>query len=215
LYGPLKIKFDWYDKINEPGVFGGFSFIESTLDFTAPNWHYVSLGSFEPGSNILVMTTENATVYLVPASTTKDSLSIVAAAISEENALAYKPVNLSTTDSTIGSFVVYAIDGSNNISEASKEIFLQYPVGSTKLANEKSFTLEYNHTSQRIKIHGIRPIKQVNIFSIGGKKIASSQHLSEDIEIETKHYIPGIYILHVVDNTGNLSIKKFSKTEIK
>ncbi len=69
--------------IGEPGIFGEFSFIKSDLDITPPEWYFVSVGNIEWGTDIVVMTTEAAKVFLVPAGTVSIKDSIEQAALAE------------------------------------------------------------------------------------------------------------------------------------
>ncbi len=138
--------------LGEPGIFGGFSFLKSELDNTPPKWYYVSLGTFTPGTNIVVMTTEDAMVYLVPDGTLPDATTIKTKAISFSAATAYKQTNLATSALNAGDYVVYAIDNSKNISEASKVIMLQYPVNTDQLSYNSEINVTLNQESQIIYV---------------------------------------------------------------
>lgn len=56
LWGAYVVRFDWYDNVGEPGIFGAFSFTVSNLDLTPPEWYYVSIGIISTGTDIVVMT---------------------------------------------------------------------------------------------------------------------------------------------------------------
>jgi hypothetical protein len=208
LWGSYILRFDWYDNLGEPGIFGGFSFVVSELDFTPPRWHYVSLGTFDPGTDIVVMTTENATVYLVTEGTLADTTSIKAAAISSGAATAYKQAKLATSEANPGNYIVYAIDASNNISEASKVIRLEYPVSAEQLPNDSEIKITVNYAYQFINIKSTRELSHINVYNILGKKVGSINCHRNMAEIQTNGLISGIYLIHVFEKKGNLTVKK-------
>jgi hypothetical protein len=208
LWGSYILRFDWYDNLGEPGIFGGFSFVVSDLDFTPPKWHFVSLGTFDPGTNIVVMTTEDATVFLVPQGTLADTVSIKSAAISSVTATAYKQATLSTSESDVGGFVAYAIDASGNISEASKVIRLEYPVSAEQLPNDSEIKITVNYAYQFINIKSTRELSHINVYNILGKKVGSINCHRNMAEIQTNGLISGIYLIHVFEKKGNLTVKK-------
>ncbi|HKJ80238.1 MAG TPA: hypothetical protein VKA10_11915, partial [Prolixibacteraceae bacterium] len=110
LWGIYVVRFDWYDLIGEPGIFGEFSFIKSNLDITAPEWYFVSVGNIERGTEIVVMTTEVAKVFLVPAETANIKDSIEQAALAEIEVNEYAQGKLPSSELDAGDYVVYAID---------------------------------------------------------------------------------------------------------
>jgi hypothetical protein len=208
LWGVHTIRFDWYDNLGEAGIFGGFSFAASELDYTPPKWHFVSLGTFDPGTKIVVMTTENAGVYLVPQGTLPDTTSIKAAAISSGIATAYKQANLVTSVSDTGGFVAYAIDASGNISEATKVIMFQYPVSAAQIAGESEIKVSYNHANQVINVKGTSELSYVSVYNILGKKVVNTKCYGNTSEIQTKGFISGVYLIHVFEKEGSLKVVK-------
>ncbi|MBK6281422.1 MAG: DUF4832 domain-containing protein [Draconibacterium sp.] len=208
LWGDYIIRFDWYDNPGEPGIFGGFSFALSELDLTPPNWYYVGLGTFSPGTNIVVMTTEDATVYLVPDGTSPDITSIKSTAVSFSTAAAYKQANLVTTGVKEGDYIVYAIDSSNNISEASKVIVLQYPVKAVQLFNDSEINVTYNQVSQFINVKSAKNISQIVVYNILGKKVGSKIGNGNNSEFQAGGLISGVYLVHVFIENENVTVKK-------
>lgn len=213
LWGAFTIRFDWYDNLGEPGIFGSFSFVSSTLDFTPPKWHFVSLGTFDPGSKIVVMTTENATVYLVPQGTLPDTTSIKVAAISSGIATAYKQANLVTSVSNVGGFVAYAIDASGNISEATKAIMLQYPVSAAQIAGEPDIKVSFNHSNQIINVKSTKVLSHINLYNILGKKVVNTKCSGNIAEIQTSGLGSGVYLIHVFEKEGTLIVAKVLITD--
>jgi hypothetical protein len=208
LWGSYILRFDWYDNLGEPGIFGGFSFVVSELDFTPPKWHYVSLGTFDPGSNIVVMTTENATVYLVPQGTLPDTVSIKSAAISLVKATAYKQAILATSVSNIGGFVAYAIDASGNISEATKVILIQYPVSAAQISPEPEVKVSYISYNQIINVKSTRALSHINVYNILGKKVCNTKCGGNNAEIQTTGFVSGVYLVHVYEKEGSFKVVK-------
>jgi len=208
LWGSYTVSFDWYDNVGEPGIFGGFSFQKSGLDITPPKWYYVSLGTFAPVNNNGVMTTGDATVYLVPHGTSPDTTSIKAVAVSFSTTTAYKQANLATTGANPGNYIVYAIDTSNNISEASKVITLQYPVSAANIPNETDVKVAYNSNSQTITVKGTRELSHIIMYNILGKKVANTKCNGNIFEIQTTGFISGVYLVHVFEKGGSFKVVK-------
>jgi hypothetical protein len=208
LWGTYIIRFDWYDNVGEPGVFGGFSFIRSELDADPPGWYYVSIGTFSPGTEIVVMTTEDATVYLVPDGTSPDTTSIKEAAVSHTDILAYEKGNLSTEGLNVGDYVVYAIDGSNNISEPSRIIKLEYPVSANQQLFNREVSISYNQNHQKIEVKSTEELSQINIYNLVGKKVGSKKSNGKNIDFQTNGFIAGVYLVQVIEKSGMVTTKK-------
>jgi len=208
LWGFYTVSFDWYDNVGESGIFGGFSFVVSTLDFTPPKWSFVSVGIFDPGTDIVVMTNENATVYLVPLGTPADSTSIKAAGVSSVKTTAGKQAKISTLGLKVGSYVVYAIDASNNVSEASKAIVLQYPVSATQIAGESEATVFYDYAYQLIKVKSNKELRRIEIYNILGKKLESKNCDGKQFDFQTHGLTPGVYLTRIHSDDGSCKVVK-------
>ncbi|WP_372948986.1 DUF4832 domain-containing protein [Mariniphaga sp.] len=208
LWGAYIIRFDWYDNVGEPGIFGGFSFAQSELDFTPPEWYYVSLGTFNPGTNIVVMTTEDATVYMVPEGTPADTTSIKEAAVSNTETTAYSQANLSTTGLSSGEYVLYAVDSSGNVSVASSAIRLENPVNAALITDNSKTTVFYDNAYRLIKIKSSNELGRIEVYNILGKKVGSKKCDGKTDEIQTAGLIAGVYLVHVFDKNETLNVKK-------
>jgi hypothetical protein len=211
LWGSYIVRFDWYDNIGEPGIFGGFSFAVSELDLTPPKWHYVSIGTFKPGTNIVVMTTEDATVYMVPKETPPDMASILQAAVSEIKVTAYRQANLLTTGVSPGDYVLFAIDSSNNISVASQVIKIDAPVNAVMIEKDSEITAFYDYASQSIKVKSSNELSRIDIYNILGKKVGSIKCNGNSYEYQANRLISGVYFLKVFEKDGTLTTKKIIK----
>lgn len=211
LWGPYIIRFDWYGNLGEPGIFGGFSFAQSELDYTPPGWYYISLGTFNPGTNIVVMTTEDATVYMVPQGTSSDTASILAAAVSFGEVTAYQQANISTSGLSSGEYVLYAVDSSGNVSDASSTIRLEYPVNVNQIPANSGIVVSYNSANQQIEIKSDKELVQLDIYNILGQKAVSKNFYGKSYEFQANELISGVYLVHLYSKDGTLTIKKIYK----
>ena len=208
LWGAYTVRFDWYDNVGQPGIFGGFSFLLSQLDLTPPKWYYVSVGEIPKGDDITVMTTEDAKVYLVPEGTVPEISLIKEAAIAEIEVLAYEQAKIFTSELSAGDYIAYAIDSSNNISEASRFIRLQTPVNTSSISNSSEITITYNSSSEWIKVKSTKELKQIEVYNILGKKIGSEKCHGKEFNFHSSGIFSGIYFVKVIGKSGTLCIKK-------
>lgn len=208
LWGMYIVRFDWYDHIGEPGIFGAFSFRESNLDITPPGWYFVTVGNIIRGTNVVVMPTEAAKVFLVQSETLsiKDSIEQAAIAVTEVNA--YTQGFLATSGIPEGNYVVYAIDNAGNISEPSRLIIIQSPVNAAVISNHPGIEIFYNQTDKLIGVKSNYEIKQVNIYDITGKMIRSISGYGNECSVRLGELTLGIYFVHVFDRTGNIEMEK-------
>ena len=204
LWGSYILRFDWYDKIAEPGIFGAFSFTESILDIVPPQWYFVSIGTISKGTEIIVMTNEAATVYLVPEGTSPDINSIASAAFASTEVGAYSQSKFATSDLPPGNYVVYAVDSSNNISEPSRLITIQTPVGTFSHPTNQEIHVTYNSKSETINIESSCELGQVNIYNILGRKIANNTVKLNSFKLNVNSFLPGIYLVNVNDKNKNV-----------
>ena len=210
LWGHFEVGFDWYDNIGEPGIFGAFSFTDSKLDLTPPEWYFVSIGDMSIGTDLVVMTTENATVYLVPHETPQHADSINLASIAIANVTAYTQFSISTNGLSPGKYVVYAIDSSKNISEASRQINLQIPVNTKKMHAKSNFNISYSSSGEYFSIQCNNPLKLIDMYTISGKKVKSIIAGGNEFQFNTKGLNSGIYIIKVFDISGGMSALKIA-----
>jgi len=208
LWGSYIVRFDWYDHVGEPGVFGAFSMVASQLDVTPPKWYYISLGTFSPGTDIVAMTTEDATIFMVPQGTAPDTTAIKEAAVSVTRATAYKQATLLTSNVTPGSYVLYAIDASGNISAASSAIKLEYPVSASLKTYESDIKVFYYPGDQLIRVKSNKELRKIVVFSILGQKVGSVNCNGTEVGFQSIQLVPGVYLVHVFEKEGKLTAKK-------
>lgn len=211
LWGAYNLRFDWYDQVGESGIFGGFSFIKSELDVTPPEWYFVSIGTFTAGTDLTVMTTEAGKVFLVPEGTSPDTTSIKEAAVATVELDAYSQAKLSTDGLSAGNYVAYALDSSNNISEASRLITIQTPVNSPMVQNRVDLTIFYNAVNELIKIQSNRQLSRIDVYNILGKKVGSATCDGNTFDFQTNGLFPGVYLVQVFQNDGTVTTKKILK----
>jgi len=210
LWGDFTVKFDWYDNIGEPGVFGTFSFTESNLDITPPEWFFVSIGNIDRGTDVVVVTTEDAKVYMVPEGTTPVADSLIAAAVAEVDVTAYGQAIITTNNLYPGDYVVYALDSAKNISEASRLITLQTPVNSKLIPAKPGINVTYNTTNQSLKVFSSVELRQIDLYSILGQKVKCKNCNGNIFQLNTKTLTKGIYIVQVQLSNGHIERKKIS-----
>jgi hypothetical protein len=91
-------------------------------DNTPPLLSNVTAGSINAGTNVQATSNENGMIYLVPDGTAANLGAIGAAKVAEASATANVAVSLPTNGLPEGDYIVYAVDGSDNISVASSVI---------------------------------------------------------------------------------------------
>ncbi len=213
LWGAYIARFDWYDNIGEPGIFGEFSFVESKLDVTPPKWFFVSVGNIERGTDISVMTTEAAKVYLVPAGTAGNVQNIQEKALAVIDVAAYAQGKIPTSGLKEGNYVVYALDSSNNISEASRVITLQTPVKVNTEYKNPELSVTYNSDFKLITISSSRENNQVYIFNLLGRMVTEMKFSGTDYNLSVNDFFPGVYVVKVINDGGISVVKKFYKRQ--
>lgn len=210
LWGAYTIRFDWYDNIGEPGIFGSFSFPGLAMDLTAPGWYYVSIGNIPLGTDLIAITNEDATLYLVPAGTAPDTLSIKESAYAVVDVAAYVQAKFSTIGLNAGEYIFYALDNAGNISEASRMIKLEGTLNVTSLPDEFKITIAYNSVLKTCTIKSDIELRQINVYNILGARIKSIKCDNQKYIFSTQELNTGIYIVHVYDKHGDIQVNKIS-----
>jgi hypothetical protein len=202
-WGRYFTKFDWYDHIGEPGIFGEFSFVESDMDVTPPGWLFVSIGDLTLGNDIVVMTDEDAIVYLVPDGTAADTASIFSAAAASVSLSAFKEAYLATSDLPDGEYMVYALDSSMNISEGIGQIFLTAPVASLVEKQTFKVTIKYDPLSDLLRINCSGSIQHIELYDITGVFVMTSKPDATDYDLDLSFLESGLYVMRITDSDGN------------
>jgi len=214
LHGIFRIRFDWYDNIGEPGIFGEFSFVGSTLDVAPPSWYFISIGTFPIGTDIEVATTETCKVYMVPEGTEKLAETIFAASLTEIDVNSYTISYINTTDLNAGNYILYALDGSENISVASQIITLE---GDSNNAvkqfshYKKDIYITYNAVQESITVFSSNDLCKVFIYDILGNLKLAEDINGIEYSYKLNSFINGPYFLRAMDSKGNSKTIKFIK----
>ena len=211
LWGNYVLHFDWYDHIGEPGLFGSFSFLGSTFDVTPPEWYYISIGVFTIGTDIQVATNEACTVYLVPSGTLNDTASIYAAAMAEIDVTPYVMAYLPTGDLTQGAYVLYAIDESGNVSEASREITLESDmtrVNEISIGDEDKISIGYNAALSTLEVTCDNGILKVMVYDILGRLHRVAQPNGNRFSCHFDNPRSVAFVVQVWDQSGNSKMER-------
>ena len=172
LWGNYILHFDWYDSNGDPGIFGSFSFLGSVLDVVPPEWYYISLGVITIGTEIQVAVNEESIVYLVPLGTPNDTASIFSSAVEEISVAPYTIASISTGNLDPGVYMLYAIDGSGNISESSREITLEPDmtrIDDYSACNENGMSVQYRVSGSAVVVACDKVISKVMVYDILGR----------------------------------------------
>lgn len=110
----------------------------------APALSAVSTGPLVTGEDVVATADEASDLYLVPAGTAADVASVATAATSSgatASATAAVPTAIDTTGLATGSYVVFAVDGDDNLSTPSSALFVVQPTSGT--IQDDSTSLRY------------------------------------------------------------------------
>lgn len=179
-------------------------------DLTAPVLSDVSLGPVEPGDNIAATSNENGTILLVPDGTAANIGAISAAKVAEAAATAGTPVVLATTGLNLGDYIVFAVDGSDNVSTASTVIEvldLTAPVLSDVTAGPIESGSNILATSNEDGMVYLVPDGTApNIGDISSGQVAQIAAIANVASIlVTTGISEGDYVVYAIDGSDNIS----------
>jgi len=208
--GEYVIKFDWYDQVGEPGIFGSFSFIESNLDLSPPKLILVTTGIYKIGTYLELATDENARVYLVPSGTAANNDSINNEAVAVIDVSANVKAFINTAGLIVGDYRVYAIDQAGNISEPSNIIKLEYETDVNLNHSEyiENFSINYYPIQRSISFKSKNELCKLEIYDILGRKKADPDLAGIEDSYDLSGLQRGIYLIQVTDIRGNLKRAK-------
>lgn len=210
LWGQYIVRLDWYNLLGEPGILSSFSFIQSSIDFTPPEWYYVSIGKIISGNDLVFITTEDAEVYVVPANTPRDSLEIISNALGNASTKAYKKASISTDSIDRGNYILFAIDEAGNISEPTANISIEYPVNSPAYKNDGGLKALYNEQDRIIAFQSTQSIKLVCIYQLTGEKMQQIKPDRHPFSLSVNHFQPGLYLIETIDFSNKKYYQKIS-----
>ena len=186
------------------------SAVIAVVDLTAPILSDVSPGPVEPGDNIAATSNESGAIFLVPDGTAPNVGAIVAAQVAEASATANVAVALATTGIELGDYIVYAVDGSDNVSASSaviEVVDLTAPVLSDVTAGPIEVGTEILATSNEDgMIYLVPDGTAANIGDITSAQLAQITATANVAgTLATTGIATGDYVVYAVDGSDNLS----------
>jgi hypothetical protein len=165
-------------------------------DVTPPVLSGVTAGPIEVGDDIQATSNEDGMIYLVPDGTAANLGDITSAQVSQATAVANVASNLATTGIARGDYVVYAVDGADNISAASAAITLTWPsyIDISTVDNEK-VKLYPGSVENILYIRSKIPVASVNVYSLRGAQVMKITERVDQIDMGS--LATGVYIVSV------------------
>ena len=181
-------------------------------DVTPPVLSGVTTGPIEEGDAIAATSNEAGMIYLVPDGTAATVGAIGTAKVAEAAATANVAVSLSTSGLAMGDYVVYAIDGSDNVSTASTAITiadLTAPVLSAVTTGPIEVGTDIMATSNEDGMIYLVPdgTAVVAVGDITAAQVAQVASISSVAStLATSGIAAGDYVVYAVDGSDNISI---------
>ncbi len=179
-------------------------------DLAAPILSDVTEGPVESGDNISATSNEDGNIYLVPDGTAGNVGDIGSAKVAEASATEFVAVSLSTSGVGVGDYIVYAVDGSDNVSAASSVISVidatapllsDVTPGPVEVGDNISATSNENGMIYLVP-DGTAP----NLGSIDAAKVAfAAATASVAVSLSTIGSGLGDYVVYAVDASDNIS----------
>jgi hypothetical protein len=171
-------------------------------DVTAPVLSNVTPGPIYSGEDILATSNEDGTIYLVPDGTASDLGAITTAQVSMIAATANVASTLVTTGIDQDDYVVYAIDGSDNISSASPVISVSFATSiDPNNANSDQVQLYPSNVTDILYIKSRVEVSSALVYSLQGAQVINITTATDRIDMSG--LANGVYIVKVtlLDNT--------------
>jgi hypothetical protein len=170
------------------------SLVIEVVDLTAPVLSDVTAGPVEVGTDILATSNEDGMIYLVPDGTAPNTGDIGAAQVSQVISSANVASTLATTGITTGDYVVYAVDGSDNISAASPVITVT-PVTYVDLnrANSGQVQLYPVNVAGVLYIKSNIQVSSAAVYTLQGAQVITINTAIDQIDMSSLE--AGVYII--------------------
>jgi hypothetical protein len=165
-------------------------------DVTAPVLSDVTPGPIEAGTDINATSNEDGMIYLVPVGTGTTVGEIEAAKVAEATAVAGVASTLATDGLPEGDYIVYAVDGSDNVSAASPAITISWATYiDLNNADMNRVQLYPVNVTNVLHIRSNVQVTAVRIYSLQGSQVI---HIAEPVDqVDMGHLNPGVYIVRV------------------
>jgi hypothetical protein len=165
-------------------------------DLTAPVLSDVTAGPIETGTNINATSNEDGMIYLVPDGTAPNIGDITSAQVSQIACTANVAAALATSGILEDDYVVYAVDGSDNISAASPVITVTW-ASSIDLnnANSDQVLLYPVNVVDILHIKSNIQVSSVIVYSLQGAQMISIKTPVDQIDMSSLN--AGVYIVRL------------------
>ena len=171
-------------------------------DLTAPVLSAISASPVDSGTDILATSNEDGMIYLVPDGKAATLVAITSAQVSQVASTAGVASSLSTTGLAQGDYVIYAVDGSENISVASSIITVTWTTFiDPSNANSDQVQLYPTNVKDILYVKSNIQVSSLQVYSIQGAQMINISTPTEQIDMSGLK--AGVYIVNVklVDNT--------------
>lgn len=186
------------------------SAVITITDLTPPVLSDVTAGPVEVGTDIMATSNEDGMLYLVPDGTAPNVGDITSAQVASAAVTGGVAGTLSTTGIEPGDYVVYAVDGSDNISAASPAITVN-TASYIDLSNANPNQVQL-YPVQVIDILHIKskvPLASVRVYTLTGKKVIDITTATDQVDMSRLH--AGIYIVNITMQDSVVYNGKVSK----
>jgi hypothetical protein len=181
---------DGYDNVSAASA------VITLADLTAPILSDVTEGPIEVGTEILATSNEDGMLYLVPDGTAPNIGDISAAQVAQVVASANVAGTLSTSGIDLGDYVVYAVDGSDNISAASPAITVTAATYvDLNNANPHQVQLYPVNVIDILHIRSNVRVASVSVYSLTGARMININTPTDKVDMSHLH--SGIYIVNI------------------
>lgn len=177
-------------------------------DETKPVLSNVTAGPVTIGDDISATSNEDGMIYLVPDGTTGDAAAIAAAAVTEATATADVAVTLSTTGIALGDYIVFAVDGSENVSDPSAAITVEEEETGLNHVIVNSLRVYPNPAAEILYIKG-EQMSKVDVIDLTGKTVISNT--IKDNTVVVSELKAGIYMIKATNDNGEQFMSRFVK----
>jgi hypothetical protein len=165
-------------------------------DNTSPVLSDVTAGPIEAGTAISATSNEDGMIYLVPDGTASDLGSITAAKVAEATAVAGVASTMATDGLPEDDYVVYAVDGADNVSAASPAITVTWASYiDLNSANPNLVQIYPVNVTDVLYIKSSIQVSSVKVFSLQGSQVLSINTAVDQVDLSTLN--AGVYIVSI------------------
>jgi hypothetical protein len=179
-------------------------------DETPPVLSNVTAGPINAGTDVLATSNENGMVYLVPDGTAADLVAIDAAKVAEAASTENVAVSLETNGLPEGDYIVYAVDGSDNISVASPAITVTWATFiDLGTASSDQVQLYPANVKDILHIKSNIQVSSATVYSLQGAQMIKINTAVDQIDMSSLN--AGVYIVRLTLENNTLFNGKVTK----